>query len=127
VGAGVGRRNLVLMVEDDRDNQLLVREVLEEAGYRVLAAGSAEAARELLAAERPDLVLTDLELPGASGLDLVRELAGDPRTATIPVLVLTAHVTPETEASAYDAGCADFLRKPIDIRELVRRVEANLT
>jgi two-component system phosphate regulon response regulator PhoB len=125
VGAGP-ERSLILLVEDDRGNLVLTRAVLEEAGYRVLGAGSADEARELLAVERPDLVLTDIELPGDSGLDLVREIAQDPRTASIPVIVLTAHVTAETRVAAFEAGSTDFLTKPVDIRELVLRVGAIL-
>ena len=118
--------NLILLVEDDSANLLLTRTVLEEAGHRVLVASTVGAARELLHVERPDLVLTDLTLPDESGLDLARDITEDPRTASIPVVCLTAHAMPGTEVEVFEAGCADYLTKPIDIRELVRRVDANL-
>ena len=89
-------RSLILLVEDDSANLLLTRTVLEEAGHRVLAVTTVGAARELLGIERPDLVLTDLELPDESGLDLAREILDDPRTAAIPVVCLTAHAMPGT-------------------------------
>jgi CheY-like chemotaxis protein len=117
---------LILVVEDDDANLLLTQTVLEQAGHRVITAGSAEEALELLASERPDLVLTDVELPGASGLDLARRVTQDVRTRDIPVVALTAHAMPGMREQVLDAGCRDYLVKPIDIIELIRRVEANL-
>ncbi len=117
---------LILVVEDDEANLLLTQTVLEQAGHRVVTAASAEQALEQLAAELPDLVLTDLELPGASGLDLARKLTADPYTQGIPVVALTAHAMPGMREQTLEAGCRDYLVKPIDIIELVRRVEANL-
>ena len=119
-------RALILVVEDDEANLLLTRTVLEEDGHQVLAAETLGAARELLSLERPNLVLTDIELHGESGLELAREIVDDPRTAAIPVVCLTAHAMPGTELEVFDAGCADYLTKPIDIAELVRRVRDHL-
>ena len=118
--------NLILLLEDDQANLLLTRTVLEEAGHRVAAARTVGEARRMIAAERPALVLTDIQLPDASGLEFARELTADPRTAAIPVVCLTAHAMPGTEVEALEAGCADYLTKPIDIAELARRVRANL-
>lgn len=117
---------VILLVEDDDANLLLARTVLEHAGHRIVAVQSAEAARDVLARQRPDLVLTDVELPGASGLDLARQMLDDPRIKDVPVVALTAHAMPEMRQKVLDAGCRDYLVKPIDIGELVRRVEANL-
>lgn len=122
----MGDANLILVVEDDGSNLLLTQTVLEQAGHRVLAAESAEQALELLSVERPDLVLTDIELPGASGLELAREVTEDPRLRDIPVVALTAHAMPGMRQKVLDAGCRDYLVKPIDIIELLRRVEANI-
>ncbi len=122
----MGADALILVVEDDDANLLLTQTVLEQAGHRVLSAVSAEQARELLTVEHPDLVLTDIELPGASGLDLAREVTEDPRTSDVPVVALTAHAMPEMRQKVLEAGCRDCLVKPIDIIELIRRVEANL-
>jgi CheY-like chemotaxis protein len=124
--SALGAGTLILVVEDDDANLLLTQTVLEQAGHRVLAAGTAEQAREMLSVEHADLVLTDIELPGASGLDLARELTEDPRTRDVPVVALTAHAMPEMRQKVLDAGCRDYLVKPIDIIELIRRVEANL-
>lgn len=117
---------LILVLEDDSANQLLAQTVLEDAGYRVRCAETVADGRHLVAAERPALILADIQLRDASGLDFAREISGDPRTASIPVVCLTAHAMPGLEVVAAEAGCADYLTKPIDILELVRRVHANL-
>jgi two-component system cell cycle response regulator DivK len=117
---------LILLVEDDPANQLLTRTVLEEAGYYVLAASTAQEARELLRFELPDLVLLDLRLPDEDGLSLMAEVAEHPRTAGVPIVALTGSAFPAMREAAYAAGCSDYLVKPIDIRELEARVAANL-
>ena len=121
-----GTGELILLLEDDQANLLLTRTVLEEAGHRVQSAHTVGEARRLIAAERPALVLTDIQLPDASGLEFARELTDDPVTSTIPVVCLTAHAMPGTEGEVLEAGCADYLTKPVDIAELVRRVQVNL-
>ncbi|MEP7106022.1 MAG: response regulator [Chloroflexota bacterium] len=121
-GAGA----LILLVEDDDANMLLTRTVLEEAGYRILAATSLYDARELLELEHPDLVITDVELHGESGLELARAVRENPLLHDVPVVALTAHAMPGVADEVFDAGCADYITKPVDITQLVRRVNANL-
>jgi CheY-like chemotaxis protein len=121
-GAGA----LILLVEDDPTNMLLTRTVLEDAGHRILAATTLCDARELLELEHPDLVITDVDLHGESGLDLARDVREDPRLQDVPVVALTAHAMPEMADEVFDAGCADYITKPVDITQLVRRVNANL-
>jgi len=121
-GAGA----LILLVEDDPANMLLTRTVLEDAGHRILAAASLIDARELLELEHPDMVITDVDLHGESGLELARNIREDPRLQDVPVVALTAHAMPEMADEVFDAGCADYITKPVDITQLVRRVNANL-
>jgi CheY-like chemotaxis protein len=121
-GAGA----LILLVEDDPANMLLTRTVLEDAGHRILAATTLFDARELLELEHPDLVITDVDLHGESGLELARDVREDPRLQDVPVVALTAHAMPEMAEEVFDAGCADYITKPVDITQLVRRVNANL-
>src|SRR6266542_2826927 len=94
---GVGA--LILLVEDDPANMLLTRTVLEEAGHRILAATTLYDARD------------------------VRE---NPHLQDVPVVALTAHAMPGMADEVFDAGCADYITKPVDITQLVRRVNANL-
>jgi CheY-like chemotaxis protein len=113
---------LVLLVEDNETNQMLTTAVLERDGYRVAVAPSAEDARNLIGREKPDIILMDLQLPGVDGLALTRSLHGDPETAPIPVIAMTAHAMIGDEQDALDAGCAGYIAKPIDTRTLGEKV-----
>jgi CheY-like chemotaxis protein len=105
---------------------LLTRTVLEDAGHRILAATTLPDARALLDLEHPDVVITDVDLGGESGLELVRDVREDPRLQDVPVIALTAHAMPEMADEVFEAGCSDYITKPVDIIQLVRRVNANL-
>ena len=91
---------------------MLASAALENAGFAVDGAGSAEEAREVLADHHPDLILMDIRLPGMDGLEFTRELKASPKTAAIPVIALTAHTMPLFERSARLAGCVGFIAKP---------------
>lgn len=108
----------VLVVEDNETNQMLAMAVLLRDGYRVQSAATAEEALVIIGAERPDIILMDLQLPGRDGLAFTRALKEDPSTATIPVVAMTAHVMMGDQAQALDAGCAGYIAKPIDTRTL---------
>jgi two-component system, cell cycle response regulator DivK len=114
----------VLVVEDNPVNLELVMALLEEAGCQVLSADSAAAALQLVANERPDLILMDVQLPGMTGYEATRRLKADPATAAIPVIAITAHAMRGEEATARAAGCDAYLTKPLEtqaFRELLRR------
>jgi len=119
-----GAAGRVLIVEDNGLNRALFREFLRIEGYGVLEAGSAEDALVLAARERPDLVLTDLQLPGLSGLELARALKAAPELAPIPVLMVSAVSAPGSARAARRAGCAGFLLKPVAREALVAEVGA---
>ena len=115
----------VLVVEDNLVNLELVTAVLEEVGCHVLAVTSAEGVVHLAAAERPDLILMDLQLPGMTGYEATCRLKADPTTASIPVVALTAQAMRGDEARAIAAGCDAYLAKPLDPRifwNVLRRV-----
>ncbi len=114
----------VLVVEDNPVNLELVGALLESEGYSVIPAETADVGLRLAAAERPDLIVMDIQLPGMSGYDATRLLKADPAMAAIPVVALTAHAMRGEEARAREAGCDAFLTKPIDttlFRETLRR------
>ena len=79
-------------------------------------------ARERLRVGRPSLILMDVQLPGEDGLSLTRELKGDPATASIPVVALTAHAMSGDRALAIRAGCSGYIAKPIDTRTFCAEV-----
>lgn len=118
----------VLVVEDNPVNLELVAALLESEGCGVLLAESADLGLRLAAAEHPDLIVMDIQLPRMSGYDATRRLKADPVTARIPVMALTAHAMRGDEARARAAGFDAFLTKPIDtrvFRETVRRFLGN--
>lgn len=113
---------LILVVDDNSSNQLLVREVLEAAGYQIEVASTASQALDRLKTTTPAMILMDIELPGKDGLSLTRLLKSMSPTTAIPVVAMTAHTSLQTRADALAAGCAGFISKPIDIHALPGRV-----
>jgi two-component system cell cycle response regulator DivK len=110
-------RKRILYVEDNPQNMLLVRRILEVTGYELLEAMDGESGWQTAVQEQPDLILMDLRLPGdISGFELTRRLKADPQLRHIPIIALTAYDTAEELALA--AGCDGFLRKPAGIRQI---------
>jgi len=123
----VSERTLILLVEDNPTNQLLTSSVLEREGYQVELAESAVQAMEVLAAQTPDLILMDVQLPGLDGLSLTRTLKAAPETARIPIVALTAHAMIGDREQAMSAGCAGYISKPIDTRTFGDQVRVFLS
>src|SRR6266436_1452981 len=108
--------NSVLIVEDTPINLKVVHFVMHRAGFDVRTATSAEEALEVLKHFRPSVVLTDIQLPGMDGIELVKRLRADPNTRDTIVLALTAFAMKSDEQKAFDAGCDGYITKPIDTR-----------
>ena len=117
------KRTRVLVVDDDPNMLRQVRSTLTEAGYSPVATGDAEEVAGLMAAHRPDLVLLDLVLPGADGIEIMERT---PALADVPVIFLSAYGRDRTIAEALQKGAADYLVKPFSPTELVARIEAAL-
>ena len=111
-----------MVVEDHPLNRELVVDLLEAAGYTVLQAEDGRGLLEQMKAEPPALILLDLQLPDLDGFTLVRQLKAEPATRDIPVLATSAYARPEDRTRALEAGCIDFLTKPIDTEALVQTV-----
>lgn len=109
---------LILIVEDNERNLKLLRDLLGAYGYRSLEARSAEEALVLARAERPQLVLMDIQLPGMDGLAALRELRAEPETTSTPVIAVTAYAMNEDRDRLLSAGFDGYLEKPINVREL---------
>lgn len=116
-------RITILVIDDNPVNLKLAAEVLLADGHLVIRAEDAEQALELLQTQLPDLVLTDIALPGMDGLELTRRLKADPRYRHLPVVALTASAMKGDEARVLDAGCDAYIAKPIDTRMLSAQVE----
>jgi adenylate cyclase len=116
----------VLVVDDVALNVKLLADLLVAKGYRTCSATSGAEALRVLAAERPDLVLLDVMMPGMSGYDVCREIRADPALAMLPVVLVTALDPAEERAKGLDAGADDFLSKPVSQAELLARVRSLL-
>ncbi len=110
----------LLVVEDDAAIREMMRRRLAMRGFDVRVAEQGAEAIAAALEHRPDALLLDIELPGGmNGWDVIRLLREDPRTAGLPVFVLTAHVTPADVDRAARMGCPRFFGKPVDFRSLV--------
>jgi CheY-like chemotaxis protein len=112
----------VVVVEDNELNMKLFREVLESSGYRMLEAGTGERAVALTTEHRPDLVLMDIHLPDIDGVEALRMLRAGERTASIPVLALTAQAMEGDRERFLASGFDGYLSKPVNIADLLDAV-----
>ena len=117
---------LVLVAEDDEDILALVAYRLERTGYDVITATNGEDAANLAAAERPDLAVLDVMMPRLDGYAVTRRIRADERTATMPVILLTARVQEADVARGFEAGADDYIKKPFSAQQLHARVQAAL-
>lgn len=116
----------LLVADDDRDIRDLVAFKLEQAGYQVEAVDDGLRALEAALASPPALVVLDVMMPGLSGVDVTRELRRDPRTADVPIILLTARAQESDVENGFSIGADDYVVKPFSPRELVSRVQAVL-
>ena len=116
----------ILIVEDEAPIRDMLRMALERADYQVSEAASVQEARLQVADNRPDLVLLDWMMPGVSGIELARELRGDPLTKELPIIMVTARVEEDDRVRGLNIGADDYITKPFSSSELVARVRAVL-
>jgi class 3 adenylate cyclase len=116
----------ILVVDDQRANAEMIAGVLQARGYEVFTALNGESALELVAANEPDLLVSDILMPGMSGYELCRRLRADPATTLLPVILVTS-LDPQSErVTGIKAGADDFLSKPVNWEELFARVKSLL-
>ena len=116
----LGKR--VLIVEDNEKNMKLFRDVLQATGYSTLEATTGEEAIELSLSQAPALVLMDVQLPGIDGVEALERLRQNERTASIPVLALTAQAMSGDRERFLEAGFDGYLAKHVDVGELIETV-----
>jgi len=117
----------ILVVEDNPDNMVLTVMLLESVGHVVLMAVDAEAGLTMARAERPDLILMDIHLPGMDGLEATALLKRDDATRSVPVIALTALAMKGDEERIRAAGCDGYIAKPIGIQDFLATIAAQLS
>ena len=112
----------ILYVEDNEYNRKIVRQLLARTAYRLVEAVDGEAGVDAAFASRPDLILMDIQLPRLSGLDATRRLRADPRTAAVPIIVITSFALSGDEQKAREVGATAYLAKPYSPRDLLAKI-----
>lgn len=116
----------ILYVEDNDDNLYMLALRLETIGYEVITATNGADGIATAAAERPDLILMDLDLPVVDGWEAIRQLKADPATRNIPIIALTAHAMAGDREKALAAGSDDFDTKPVELDRLLAKIRSAL-
>jgi CheY-like chemotaxis protein len=117
---------LFLVVEDFEDSRFMMRQLLEMAGHTVVEATDGEQAVRVALEEKPAIILMDLSLPKLDGLAATREIRRHKGFRHVPILAISAHDGDESRAAALEAGCDEYMTKPIDFDELTSLVHRYL-
>ena len=109
----------ILCVDDNDTTLYLISTIIRRAGFEVCTAKDGESGIAAIKAERPDLVLMDVQMPGIDGFEATRRIKADPDIRHIPVIALSAHEREEKGQAIRESGCDAYLTKPIDVRALL--------
>jgi two-component system, cell cycle response regulator DivK len=112
----------ILYVEDNPENRLLVRRVLQSEGFKVLEAINATQTLEMVGGVQPDLILMDINMPDMDGYTLTSRLKALPHLAYVPIIALTANVMKGDRERTLEAGCDGYIQKPIDVDSLAQQI-----
>ena len=113
---------LILYVEDNSENRLLIRRILEAEGYLVAEAENAAAALKFISSRTPDLILMDINMPDVDGYTLTAQLRTFPDLVEIPIVALTANVMKGDRERTLAVGCDGYIQKPVDVDELPKQI-----
>jgi two-component system cell cycle response regulator DivK len=116
----------ILVVEDHEDNRQILRDLLGNAGYDMVEAETGEDGLASAAAQRPDLILMDIQLPGIDGYETTRRLKADPALRTVPIIVVTSYALSGDDIKAHQAGCDAYVTKPYSPRQLLAKIREYL-
>ncbi len=114
----------ILVIDDLRENVLMVQRMLEREGYEVITAFDGKAGLEKAFSEVPDLILLDVMMPEMNGIDVCKQLAADEKTSKIPIILVTAKAGAEDTKEGLEAGALDYVKKPFHRVELLARINS---
>lgn len=120
------KKKKILLVDDSRTSLFMERMILRQGPYDLVTAGDGAEAVEQALAERPDLILMDVIMPRMTGFEALRALRRAPETKGTPVILVTTRGEPANVEEGWEAGCSDYLTKPIDPEELLAKVRGCL-
>ena len=116
----------ILVIDDNEPNRRILSRRLERRGFEVLLANDGKAGVETAAAEKPDLILMDMNMPEIDGWEATRQIRAAPETGGTPVIALTAHAMLGDRERAIAAGCVDYHTKPVELTRLLEQIETLL-
>ncbi len=116
----------ILVIDDNEPNRRILSRRLERRGFEVLLANDGKAGVATALAEKPDLILMDMNMPHIDGWEATRQIKAAPETAAVPVIGLTAHALTGDRERAIEAGCSDYHIKPVDFPKLLAQIETLL-
>jgi two-component system, cell cycle response regulator DivK len=119
-------RKCILVVEDQEDNRQILRDLLTNGGYDMIEAENGQDAITAAEANRPDLILMDIQLPLLDGYEATRRIKANPDLRSIPIIVVTAYALSGDEEKARNAGCDDYLAKPYSPRQLLAKIRSHV-
>lgn len=116
----------ILIVEDQEDNRQILRDLLGSVGFEIIEAVNGNEALDVAAANRPDLILMDIQMPLMDGYEATRRIKADPALRAIPIIVVTSYALSGDEEKARAAGCDGYITKPYSPRALLAKVQEYL-
>ncbi len=116
----------ILVVEDHEENRRILRILLTSAGFELIEAVTGEEGVSMAEAQRPDLILMDIQLPGLDGYEATRRIKGNPALRQIPIVVVTSYALSGDDVKAFEAGCDAYVTKPFNPRQLLAKIREYL-
>jgi two-component system cell cycle response regulator DivK len=117
----------ILLVEDQKDNRQIIRDMLSVTDYQITEAENGEDALAAVAKQRPDLILMDIQMPVLDGYEATRWIKADPALRAIPIIAITSYALSGDEQKARAAGCDDYVPKPYSPRQLLAKIRQYLS
>ena len=112
----------ILVVEDQKDNMQIMRDLLGTTDYEIMEAENGEQALAMVAQQRPDLILMDIQLPILDGYEATRRIKADPALRAIPIIAVTSYALSGDDVKAREAGCDAYVTKPFSPRALLAKI-----